>query len=81
MKLINEKRSFKFYSSNVCKCLEIDNTPQIFKNLLYNSMAWDCPEIGVTWMWSPIDGNLSRLYLRATSPLVPETVRSKVLII
>ena len=34
VKLINEKKSFKYYSSNVCERLEIDNTPSISKNLL-----------------------------------------------
>ena len=35
----------------------------------------------VTWMWSPVDSNLLSLCLEAASLLVPETFRSKVLII
>ena len=35
VKLINEKKSFKYYSSNVHERLEIDTTPQISKNLLW----------------------------------------------
>ena len=34
MKLINEKKSYKCYRSNVRKPLEIDIVPYIFKNLL-----------------------------------------------
>ena len=34
VKLINEEKFFKHYSSNVRECLENDNTPSIFKNLL-----------------------------------------------
>ena len=34
VKLINEKKSFKYYSSNVRERLEIDDTPQISKSLL-----------------------------------------------
>ena len=83
VKLINEKKSFKYYSSNVCERLEIDKTPSISTNLLTvcPGVAQVCSKVGVTWMWSPIDGNLSDLRLGATSLLVPETFKSRVLII
>ena len=38
-------------------------------------VAQVCSKVGVTWMWSPIDGNLSGLCLGATFLLVPETFK------
>ena len=34
VKLINEKKSFKYYSSNVRERLEINHTPWISKNFM-----------------------------------------------
>ena len=82
--LANEKNLFKYYSSNVRKPLEIDITPLLrFLRTSYDSMSWGakvCSKVGVAWMWSPKDGNLSDLCLGVTSFLVPETFKFKVLI-
>ena len=39
-----------------------------------------CSKVGMAWMWSQKDGNLSGLCLGATSLSVPETFKFKVLI-
>ena len=39
------------------------------------AQAWS--KVGVVWMWSLTDGNLSYLCLGATSLLVPETFKFK----
>ena len=46
-------------------------------------MSWGCQacsKVGMAWMWSPADGNLSGLSLETKSLLVPETLKFKVLI-
>ena len=72
VKLINKKKHY--YNSNVHERLEMDNTPCLEVSQLYS-------KVGLTWMWSLMDRNLSGFCLGATSLLVPETFKSKVLII
>ena len=51
-----------------------------FLKTVYLRVTQVCSKVGVTWMWSPIDGNLSSLCLGPTSFLVPEKFKLKVLI-
>ena len=77
MKLINQKKSHRYFSSNVREPLQIDTIPYISICL---GVAQPSSKVGVAWMWSPTDGNLSGLSLGATSLLVPETFEFKVLV-
>ena len=77
VKLINQKKSHRYFSSNVHEPLQIDTVPYISICL---GVAQPCSKVRVAWIWSPTDGNLTGLCLGATSLLVPETFEFKVLV-
>ena len=82
LKLINEKNPINitvpmFVNPEIVTILYISKkTPRT----VCLGVAQVCSKLGVAWMQSPTDGNLSGLRLGTTSLLVPETFKFKVLI-
>ena len=72
---INEKKSFKYYSSNVRERLEIDNTPSISKNLLgYPGMLKSRSDLDVvSSRWESI-----RLLFRCYIPLGAKDIQVQI---
>ena len=77
MKLIGEKNPLNItvsISVNLQKSIPLLR----FLRTSYNRMSWiaqACSKVGVARMWSPADGNLSGLCLRATFLIVLETFK------
>ena len=59
VELINEKKSLRYYSLNVCKPLEIDATQHACLGV-----AQACSKVGVTGMWFRKFSNVTFSYLQ-----------------